>query len=354
MGLRVLHVSQSEGYGIGKYLEELTEAQRALGWEVTAATPSPAGDGWVRWAATRDPGPRALVEAAALARIVRRVNPDVVHLHSSKAGLAGRLAVRGRRPTIFQPHAWSFFASSAALRWERFGARWADVVLCVSEGERAEGEAAGIKPKQWRVVSNAVDTDRFAPGDSAAARAAVGLDGDGPVAVCVARLAVAQKGQDVLVKAWPAVAREVPGARLVLVGEGPDRAMLEAQAGQSVVFAGGADPAVMPDWYRAADVIVQPSRYEGLALSVLEAMACGRPVVAGAAVGMAEAIGNGGAVVPVGDAQALAAALIERLRDPARATAEGERARERAVAHYGMGQWREAMAALTQEVAARR
>ena len=88
-------------------------------------------------------------ETRRLRRIVEGVDPDVVHLHSSKAGMAGRLAVRGRRPTIFQPHAWSFDAvrgpvRAASLAWERFAQRWTTELVCVSLSERVAGERHGI------------------------------------------------------------------------------------------------------------------------------------------------------------------------------------------------------------------
>ncbi|NEA18596.1 glycosyltransferase, partial [Streptomyces halstedii] len=93
------------------------------------------------WPAERVPGPRLAREVAAAGRLVRVCAPDVIHAHSAKAGLAGRLAVRGRIPTVFQPHAWSFEAlegraAGLAEAWERFGARWSDRILCVSESER--------------------------------------------------------------------------------------------------------------------------------------------------------------------------------------------------------------------------
>ncbi|WP_420713241.1 glycosyltransferase family 4 protein, partial [Streptomyces sp. Tu 6176] len=98
-----------------------------------------------------------------------------------------------------------------------------------------------------------------------------------PLVVCVGRLC-RQKGQDVLLRAWGPVAERVPGARLVLVGDGPDHDRLRDLAPPSVAFTGAvADP--LP-WYRAADVVVLPSRWEGMALAPLEAMACARPVVA--------------------------------------------------------------------------
>jgi glycosyltransferase involved in cell wall biosynthesis len=360
----VLHVAQSSEYGLARYLASLLEDEQAAGWElVMAGDPAsalvariPAGVRWVDWRASRDPGPSVAGEVRALARIVRSVEPDVVHLHSSKAGLAGRLALRfrsggGPPPVIFQPHSWSWFAvdgwkRAASLRWERTGARWADVVLCCSESERAEGAAAGVRPRAWRVVTNAVDVDRFSPGPSAV------VDPGGPLVVCTGRLTMRQKGQDVLLRAWPAVAAEVPTARLVFVGDGPDRAALSEMAqGMAGVSFSGEVPDVVP-WLRAATVVAQPSRYEGLSLSVLEALACGKPVVATDAVGMREVIADAGAVVPLEDSAALAAALVARLQDPARVAAEGERARDRAVSHYSRTAWRESMLALTAEVAA--
>ena len=185
---------------------------------------------------TGTPGRRCAIRACrpwascdGCAAIVGEVDPDLVHLHSAKAGLAGRLLLRGRRPTVFQPHAWSFEATGGAvgrgaLMWERAGARWADVIVCVSEGERRRGQEAGVKAR-YEVVPNGVDLARWAPAagdDRATARAALALDASAPVAVAVGRLAP-QKGQDVLLPAWERVLERVPSGCLVLVGDGPDR-----------------------------------------------------------------------------------------------------------------------------------
>jgi glycosyltransferase involved in cell wall biosynthesis len=358
----ILHVTQIGEYGVAHYVGDLVEVQLADGWDVCVASDPTTwlreriggtGARWLDWHATRQPGPAVLGEARRLGALVRDVGADVVHLHSSKAGLAGRLAVRGRRPTIFQPHGWSFFATvgarqRAALTWERFATRWSDAVVCVSDAERSIGVARGIDAP-WRVIPTAIDTDRFVPGDRAAARAALGL-GDGPVAVCVSRLAVAQKAQDLLVEAWASVEREVPAGTLVLVGDGPDRAMLEARAPASVRFAGECDDVV--PWLQAANVVVQPSRYEGLSLSVLEALACGRAVVATDCVGMREAVDGVGGVVPVDDGDALATALVARLVDPAGADEEGAAGRARVLEQFGRGAWRDAMRDVTRDAMA--
>jgi glycosyltransferase involved in cell wall biosynthesis len=285
-------------------------------------------------------------EARALRAIVREVDPEVVHLHSSKAGLVGRLLLRRRIATILQPHSWSFWAKTgavarAALAWERLGARFADVVLCVSEDERRVGRESGIKAR-YEVLLNGVDLTRFpppAPGDRDAARKQLGR-GDEPLAVCVGRLH-RQKNQGVLLDVWPRVRAAVPGARLVLVGEGPDRGDLERRGVEGVEFAGATDDP--RPWLAAAHVVVAPSRWEaGMSLVTMEAMACGRSVVATDVAGMRTGLGGGvGAVVAQDEPEALGAAVVERLADPARADAEGLKGRAHVEEHHDLGRQHE-------------
>ncbi|MGP4010849.1 glycosyltransferase [Streptomyces sp. 4N124] len=330
----ILHVTQPVEGEIARAVTDLVAAQLAAGLRVTVACP---GGGTLteglraldctvlRWDATRSPGHRLPDEVRRLTRLLREVRPDLVHAHSAKAGVAARLAVHGRMPTVFQPHAWSFAGADGvvaqlALGWERFGARWATRVLCVSEAERRAGERYGITAR-WRVIPNGVDTDRFRPEGERA------RSGAGPVVVCVGRLC-RQRGQDVLLQAWPEVVRRVPGARLVLVGDGPDAGRLRAGAPASVEFADAtADTAA---WYRAADVVVLPSRWEGTGLAPLEAMACARPVVVTNVDGARESLPPGhlpSCLVPPEDPGALARAVTALLRDEPLRTALGAQAR---------------------------
>lgn len=348
--LTVLHLVQPVDGGVARVVTDLVRAQVRDG--VRAVVACPPGDGLaadaagagaevVPWAAGRSPGPGLPGETARAARVVREVRPDLLHAHSAKAGLAGRLAVRGRIPTVFQPHAWSFEAvggptAYAALRWERWAARWATRVLCVSESERRTGERAGIDAR-WAVVPNGVDLDHFTPESRGTPDSRTTPDGGPPDAarglratlpalsdlgpadrlvVCVGRLCP-QKGQDLLLRAWPEVTARLPDARLVLVGDGPDRDRLLRDAPEGVLFAGATRDAV--PWYRAADVVVQPSRWEGMALAPLEAMACGRPVVMTDVDGARESLPPGQerlCLVPPGDPGALAQALLGLLTNP--------------------------------------
>ena len=286
----------------------------------------PAGIDWREWSAHRAPGAATTRELLALRRVLRSVRPDVVHLHCSKAGLAGRLALRGRLPTIFQPHGWSWLAAgrgvrAGAVRWERRAARWTQMLACVGDGEAALGRARGICGR-YEVIRNGVDLARYTPaseGQRLAARTALGLDPAAPVAVCVGRITV-QKGQDVLLSAWPRVIVRHPDATLVIVGE--LLTVLGRRALARVHFTGAAEDVRV--FYAAADVVVLPSRWEGLSLSLLEAMACARPVVASAVPGLADALpSDAGALVPVGESVALAEAIIARFDQPERARAEG-------------------------------
>ncbi|MGW2408661.1 glycosyltransferase family 4 protein [Streptomyces sp. NPDC001739] len=344
----VLHVSQPADGGVARVVADLVRAQVAAGLRTVVAAPpggallreaAAAGAETAPWPARRAPGPALPGETGRLARLIRRLGPDLVHAHSAKAGLAARLAVRGRIPTVHQPHAWSFeavggTAARLAVGWERYAARWTHRVLCVSEAERQRGEAAGV-PARWAVVRNGVDLHRCSPAyDDAAARRALrrslpalaGLAPEAPLVVCVGRLCP-QKDQRTLLRAWPAVRTAVPDAVLVLVGDGPDQARLRTGAPPGVRFAGAAADTV--PWYRAADVAVLPSRWEGMALAPLEAMACGRPVVVTDVGGAREALPPGAAphcLVPPGAPAPLAQALRGLLTRPHLRTELGRRA----------------------------
>jgi phosphatidylinositol alpha-1,6-mannosyltransferase len=183
-----------------------------------------------------------------------------------------------------------------------------------------------------------VDTSAFRPGAGGGAiRDRLGL-GDRPVVVCVSRL-VARKGQDTLLRAWPAVRAAGGDPVLLLVGGGPAAGRLRQLAGQlgvagSVRFTGQVPDADLPAYYDAGDVFAMPCRtrrrgldVEGLGIVYLEASATGLPVIAGDSGGAPDAVLNGetGYVIPGRDVTQLAERLIQLLADPAGARAMGEK-----------------------------
>jgi glycosyltransferase involved in cell wall biosynthesis len=138
----------------------------------------------------------------------------------------------------------------------------------------------------------------------------------------------------------------------VLVGDGERRDEIERAAPPGVTLVGETQD--VPAWLAAADVVVQPSRWEGMSLTVLEALAAGRSVVTTDVDGMREALGDvattrPGAITPVDDLGALVAAVVGRLRDPELVATEERRARARA-AGLGLGPWGDAIADATAAV----
>ena len=268
---------------------------------------------------------------AELVRLFRRQRPDVVHTHSSKAGLLGRLAARlaGVPVVLHTVHGWSFHegmspagrAVAAAL--ERVAARWTWPLVVVAEVDAEIGLAAGIgQPHQYALVRSAVDVEelRASAGSRRAARAALRIREDVPVVGTVTRLC-AQKDPETLLRAARLLAELRPDARLVVIGDGPLRPQVERRIDElglrsHVTLLGRQSDvaALLP----AFDAFVLSSRWEGLPRVILEAMAVGVPVVSTDVGGIAEVVEDqvSGLLVPAGDHVALGNALFRVLREP--------------------------------------
>lgn len=347
--LHVLHVSASGSGDVAAVALGYVHDQVERGWNVSVACSSRGSLGYDAreagarahwWQAEREPGRRVVGEYLRLSRIIQEADPDVVHLHGSKAGLVGRLVLRNRIPTVFQPHAWSHLtarggAGAAARRWERVATRWTAVTVCASTAEQALGGRLGIEGHTM-VIRNGVELRAFRPQgnrDRTAARKLLGL-ADVPTAVCIGQL-TAQQGQADLLKAWTDVLAAAPDARLVIVGDGPERSRLDRQvedlSGVSLVGA----RSDLRIWLAAANVVVVPSRWDGMALVAVEAMASARSVVATSVSGVVENVPDrAGEIVAPRDPPALAVAVGQRLLDPSKADDEGWAGRAYVEAHH--------------------
>ena len=342
--LDVLIVSQPVAYGVAIYVRQLTQAAVEAGHHVTVVSPGADRGPLAEWIEemgaahhtldmARMPGPRDVFDLLALRRLAR--GKDVVHLHSSKAAVLGRMAAlsmsRRRRPAVVvTAHYWSWLVGgrwAPLYRWiERLLARRCDVIVAVSEREASEGRAALGTSAPVRLIPNGVDRDQFSPDGVRADRHA-----GAPLLVCVGRLSH-QKGQDVAIRALALLHDRM--ARLRLVGAesgGGERADLEALAeslgvSHRIEWRGGVEDTA-PE-YRAADVVVTPSRWDGLSLALLEAMASGAPIVASDVNG-SESLGDSGVIVPPDDPQALADAIDELLQDASARLRLGAAARAR-------------------------
>jgi phosphatidylinositol alpha-1,6-mannosyltransferase len=215
-------------------------------------------------------------------------------------------------------------------------ARGNDTITYLGEYTRVRLDRALRGLTDLQRLAPGVDVDMYHPGvDGAPVRARHGLTGR-PVIVCVSRL-VPRKGQDMLIRALPAVRRRIPGAALLIVGGGPYRPTLERLVREQgvesdVVFTGSVPWEELPAHYAAGDVYAMPCRtrnggldVEGLGIVYLEASATGLPVVAGDSGGAPDAVREGetGHVVGGTDVAALTGRLVDLLADPERARAMG-------------------------------
>jgi len=286
-----------------------------------------------------------LTALVQILRLLRRERPAIVHTHTSKAGFIGRLAaVIARVPAVIhQPHGHVFYGYYSPRRTavftalERQAARWTDRIVTLTDRGAAEHLARGIgRAAQYVAVPSGVPTAelRAAAPTRTKARARLGLDPDTFVVVGLGRL-VPIKGFDLLVRALPAVAAQIPSTRVVLVGDGAERGRLDALAcalgvGARLDLAG--EVFGVTTHLAAADVLAVPSRNEGMGRVMVEAMALRIPVVATAVGGIPDVVVDGecGRLVAPEDADAFSAALIELGRDEALRRKLGEAAEVRA------------------------
>jgi glycosyltransferase involved in cell wall biosynthesis len=323
----VVHFTESEGHGGAEQaLLDLLAGLRETRWAPVLAhhpraerlAARAAALGVPTWPVAPMPhGAAGLRRLPAFARALRRRDPAVFHAHltyplAAKQALLGALAAR--RPAVvatLQLHMDVPVTRGMALQQRLIGAA-VDRILPVSvHNAHAVHELLGWPLRRMEVIRNAVDAPALRREPDRALRRE--LAGEAPLVLCVARLD-RQKGHADLLRA----AAELPGVALVLAGDGPEREALDALAAELGVrarFLGVRDD--VPELLAIADVMVLPSHYEGLPISVLEAMAVGTPVVATAIGGTTEAVEHQrtGLLVPPGEPTALAAALRRLLDD---------------------------------------
>lgn len=279
-----------------------------------------------------------------LTRLMRAVRPHIVHTHTAKAGTLGRLAARlAKVPVIvhtYHGHVFHGYFSPVKTRFflavERWLAGHTDRLLTVSDAVRAELLHLGIgSPERLVVVPLGLDLARFLDCETVRGqfRAELSIPPAVPLVGIVARL-VPIKAHEVFLAAAAALAGHVPESHFVVVGDGERRSALEALSERlglenRVHFLGWRRD--LDRIYADLDVVVLCSRNEGSPVSLIEAMAAARPVVATRVGGVPDLVEDGvaGCLVPPGDADAMATAVHALLADPERRRAMGAAGRKR-------------------------
>ena len=385
--IKLLHVLEAMGGGTKKLLELVVTNTPSDEFDITLALPPPAPYDPMRPLA--DPsfpdrmrakghnvvtipmvggGPRIapnLKAALALYKVIRRDKYDIVHCWSSIAGFVGRLASdwAGVPLTVYSPEGFAFnefispWKRQMYILAERILGNLTDVLITCSETEwRQALEARVVGPGKLLLIENPLDTMSYdiRTIDTAAKRRELDLPDGAPIVGMVARL-TAQKGPGYFVEAAARILREMPQTHFVLVGDGELKAQIEALSTElgldrSMHFLGNRHDYVTI--MATFDVFVLSSLWEGMPYAPLEAMLLRRPIVATSNTGSQDLIKKDrtGVLVPPRDSLALARAVLELLREPARAARMGQRAEASVRQRFGIETTMDRIAQLYREM----
>jgi glycosyltransferase involved in cell wall biosynthesis len=269
--------------------------------------------------------PRTEMDLSAawrLSRLIKQLGPDVVHAHDphgvAMAALALSMSTQLAKPPLVAARRVDFHLKGNALsRWKY---RQVDCFICASEAVSRMLVADGVPAARAVTVHEGIDLGHVDAAPAADLHADLWLPHGSPIVGNVAAL-VPHKGQRHLIEAAAIVVTRVPDARFVIAGEGELRPVLERQIKEhhleKHVFLAGFRPDIL-SVHKGFDIFVMSSVTEGLGTSLLDAMACGKPIVATTAGGMPEVVEDGatGLLVPPRDHQAMAAAIVKLLTSP--------------------------------------
>ena len=276
----------------------------------------------------------------AIRSIIGKSTFDIIHAHSSKAGFLGRLATAPHHKStfIYTPHCIAFHTSlprrekQIARMAERILAPLTDHYIAVSKPEKQSIRRAHLaSARRVSLIYNGVDTSRFDVSQNANEDFTIG---------CFGRLSH-QKNQEFALKVLCELRKHRKEIKVLFVGDGEDKARLQKTAQkfhleEALVWQGETrDPEKL---YTQCDAMIQPSRWEGCPYSVLEAMACGRPVLASPAGAMSHLLENCGAILPLSKPGQWAETLLRWKANPQHRIELGMKARQRVQKYFSLEQ----------------
>jgi glycosyltransferase involved in cell wall biosynthesis len=283
----------------------------------------------------------------SLWRVCRKERFDLVATHTSKGGFLGRVAARmaGVPSIVHHAHGFSFnrplggLARRLFIALERVAARAGDLIISVNDEQRRTAIECGVDtPARIGTIHNGIDLLPFSGSNRETARRQLGFGSSAVLIGTIGRLAP-QKGFAHLIRAFRMVLERTPSARLVIAGDGP----LEAELHQEAKSLGIADRVCftgfrrdVPDLLAAFDIFVQPSLWEGLSISLIEALAAGKPIVATDIESSREILvpGENGLLVAPADETALARAIEQLTLNPGLAERLATNARRAAAVRF--------------------
>jgi len=343
--------------GIASHVDELSQALAGLGHKVDILQVTSGPENSYRTEGENPAVHRLVVKPALpfcnrllyfyqgrrrLKNLMARNNHQVVHWHDLFAGAGLAKCAVGRAKIVWTNHTSEFlrYYQMPAMR-RKMLREFSIAQKIIAPSTELADKATELFGRSAVFISNGVDVEKFKPGPDSPASS-------GPPTILCPRRIDPKNGIKYLVQAMPLVLDRFPDARLCIAGSVFDQKYLaEVQAvvkaqntGRAVSFAGAVENERMPELYNSAAVVVLPSLLEATSIAGLEAMACGRPIVATNVGGLPEIMDNGreGILVGARDPEQLASAIIDLLSNESKAGSMGRNARERAERDFS---WRE-------------
>jgi glycosyltransferase involved in cell wall biosynthesis len=343
--------------GLPIHIHEMSKMQAASGHDVTVCTSRKNGEAMDEWLEgyriVRYPNMNVIGNAISLSLLFRLGKMagdfDLVHAHSHlffSTNLCAYLRRKGNTPLVITNHG---LISQRAPLWAQkiyipTVARWtlksADRVISYSDEERGELVRLGVDPERIRVIHNGINTDVFSPDSENSSKKQI---------LWIGRY-MPGKGAEYLIEAFARLVGEDPELHLLMIGDGPFREKIanrirELDLTDAVTLSTFVPNTELPAVYRNSSVFVLPSIYEGFPRTILEAMACGVPVVCSRLPQLVDVVNGAGLTIPVRDAGAIASAVSAILADPAMARKMGETGRSRVNEHFS---WKDTVMRTTQ------
>jgi len=288
---------------------------------------------------------RDLNSARKLVSLLRALKPDLVHTHTSKAGIMGRWAAKRLKiPTVHTIHGASFHVGQSGVAFrayrqlERIAGPWTDHFISVCDAMTRQYVAAKVaEPSRFTTISSGFDVEPYLhpPRSRQTVRAELGFREDDIVVGKIARL-FPLKGHEYWQAALPEILRQAPRVKLLIMGDGILRQEIEANLArhgltQAVHFTGLVPPRRIPELLHATDLVIHTSVWEGLARVLPQALIAGKPVISYDIDGASEVVlpGETGCLIPAQSVQELATAVVQLANDPALRHRLGENGRAR-------------------------
>jgi Glycosyltransferase len=302
MKKRIMHVSQSNG-GVAKYLQMLFKYMNRSRYEQILVYPNEYSDEEKNFNNLVDKiefidinreislkgDIKALIQ---LYKVIKKYNPDLIYVHSSKAGALGRIVnILTRKPIIYNPHGWAFNMGSSNKKKviykliEKILAKKCDQIIAISEQEKKSALSNKIcEEEKIQVIFNGIDVEEYENSiiDKYKCRKKLGIPNDSVVIGMVGRISK-QKAPDTFIKVAAKIKKKLPNAFFVIVGDGDERKKIEELIDKlglrdSILIAGWVKNSY--EYIQAFDVAMLLSRWEGFGLAIAEYMISKKPIIA--------------------------------------------------------------------------